>query len=204
MRLNNVTSIAFCARISAVLTAAMLAACASSGHRTSAAAHTSQAPAQTAAEELSEFGRFVGTWGCSVQQRQADGSWQTQDGEARWRWVYALGGHAVQDFWDPAGATSKPTGLGTNLRTWNRETRQWEVVWATASQQGFDTLTGRSAGPNMVLRMSKLPGNGRPGHQARITFFDIQAKQFDWMYEASPIDDGQTWSALVQMRCKRK
>ena len=164
--------------------------------------------ATSAAPELAQFGRFVGQWACTVQQRQADGSWQTQDGTASWRWTYALGGHAVQDFWQPADSASNIAGLGTNLRTWNRTTQQWNVVWATAEAQGFDFLQGNAAGQNMVLRMTKPPREGRPGHQARITFFDIQAQQFDWIYEASPLagdpNGDQRWSALVQMRCQRQ
>lgn len=186
-----------------LLAASSLTACALFGKPATPTANGSAAAASTAAAELQQFGRFVGNWACTVQQRQADGSWQTQPGTAQWRWTYALGGHAVQDYWQPADAQSNPTGLGTNLRTWNRDTQQWDVVWATASQQGLDRLTGRSAGANMVLRMRKTPAGGRPGHQARISFFDIRADRFDWIYEASPLSDGQTWSALVQMRCER-
>ncbi|MBR9814475.1 hypothetical protein GYB61_11540 [bacterium] len=197
------TTVTQTARFTALLAVLLMAACASKGHAPTAATTANKAPAKTASTELMQFGRFVGQWSCTVQQRQADGSWQTQAGEAQWRWTYTLGGHAVQDYWQPADATANPTGLGTNLRTWDRDTQQWDVVWATATQQGLETLGGRVAGPNMVLEMTKQGRANRPGHLARITFFDIQAEQFDWIYEASPIDDGQQWSALVQMRCTR-
>lgn len=191
-------------RLITALAIVSLAACASNNNAPGSAAPDVNMPAATAVPELAQFGRFVGTWACSVQQRQADGSWQTQPGQATWRWQYTLGGHAVQDFWQPADAGDNPAGLGTNLRTWDRSTQRWDVVWTTAAQQGVERLTARAAGANMVLNTTKQGRDGRPGHQARITFFDIQAAQFDWIYEASPIDDGQRWSALVQMRCKRQ
>lgn len=182
--------------------ALLLAACAHRG-QPALADHLSRTVGSSAPAEIAQFGRLVGRWDCTVQQRQADGSWLTTPGTARWDWFYALGGHAIQDLWVPASAPQQTAGLGTNLRIYNAQTGDWQVAWTTASQQRFDLIAAAANGPDMVMRGTK-PGNAvSPGHLMRITFSNIGSAQFDWRYDASPISDGVNWTAYVQMRCLR-
>lgn len=180
-----------------------LAGCASTGNGLSQQ-HLSRQAGADAPAGIQQFGRLVGAWDCTVQQRQADGSWLTTPGTARWDWFYALGGHAILDMWVPASAPQQTAGLGANLRIFNTQTGQWQVAWTTAAQQRFDLITAAANGSDMVMRSTKPGSNGRPGHLARITFYNIDAQQFDWRYDASPLGDGINWTAYVQMRCLRQ
>ena len=84
-----------------------------------------------------EYGQFVGSWSCQGYNRQQDGRWQASPGRATWNWYYVMDGFAIQDVWIPSTA-STGGALGINLRTYDAESANWQMVWATGRQPDFD------------------------------------------------------------------
>ena len=160
----------------------------------------SDSPAADAPPEFAAgFGRLVGTWRCTNETLQADGSWETALGEATWTWFYTLGGHAIEDFWEP----SKPGAqVGINLRLYDGDARAWHVVWADATQHDFDHFTAEAQGADIVMHGERFARPQFRQHQARITFHHITPSSFSWRYEAAAVG-GNAWREVDRLSCRR-
>ena len=149
------------------------------------------------------FGRLVGSWRCDGTTLQQDGSWKTDPPGAHWDFYYALEGHAVQDVWYPPAASKG--GVGTNLRTYDPETDQWQMVWATSDQPRFDHFTAKVQDGNIVMHGDRWARPAFGAHSARITFHNISADHFDWRYEATADASAEdaAWREVTRLACQR-
>lgn len=149
------------------------------------------------------FGQLVGDpYACVSENRQQDGSWTTSPGEARWHFVYALDGHAVQDFWYPSPESGGPPGI--NFRTYDAETNKWQMVWATASQARFDHFDATvNDDGHIVMTGHRWTRPSFTEHHSRITFHSITDDGFDWHYEAQGMAEGSPWNMLFRISCRR-
>lgn len=159
-------------------------------------------PNPEAPSELKQYGRLVGEWSCSQSSLQPDGSWKDAPALATWTWFYTLDGHAVQDVWQTPPELGG--GVGTNIRVYDPEQNQWDVVWTTNTLKVFDRFVARFENGDIVMH-GDLPNRapGPPAHKARITFHSIQADSFDWRYDASGPNDGTQWAEQARMHCDR-
>lgn len=169
------------------------------------AAVFSETPSPDAPEALSkQFGRFVGSWICKASSPQQDGSWKDNPGEPSWTWFYTLGGLAIQDVWLPAPDSPASATPGTNLRIYDPEQDAWNVVWTTTGQKAFDNFTARWVDDRIVMNGERPARGGRQAHLARITFHAIEDHSFLWKYEFSPPGDGENWTEVARLACRRR
>jgi hypothetical protein len=89
--------------------------------------------------------------------------------------------------------------MGTNIRVYNKDKKQWLMSWITKQAKTVDIYTATSTDKSIVmLSDGKLPS----GKHARITFFDITNKSFEWKLEWS--DDGQiNWLEVYRIHGKK-
>ena len=161
-----------------------------------------KAPVESGDPAFAQFGRFLGSWGCTASQR-TDSGWQAQPGVHSWRWTTTLDGHAIQDYWTPAPEANDPLGVGTNLRIYNQQRERWEIVWTTAAQQEWDLIWAEEQGGKMVLHMQRPSRSGYKAHVARISFHNITASSYDWKYESAPLDDSRNFTEVFRLSCNR-
>ncbi len=152
--------------------------------------------------EVKQYGSLRGHWQCEASAKQPDGSWKESPGLASWSWYYVLDGFAVQDVWQPAAASSP---MGTNLRTYDAENNRWNMVWVTQTQAEFDHYTATYSDGMIVMRGDNPSRTkGVPAHAAKITFYNMTERHFDWKYEATAPATDSGWSEFSRMSCSRK
>lgn len=156
-----------------------------------------------APEGVEQYGQLVGKWVCAPASRQEDGSMKASDARPTWIWHYALNGHAIQDVWIPDPEKSPPeAAMGTNLRVYDADADRWEMVWTAETLAGFLRFTATMRNDDIVMR-GEIRTGPRPPHLARVTFHNIGDDHFDWRYEASGPDDGETWQLQATLACDR-
>jgi hypothetical protein len=153
--------------------------------------------------ELQQYGRFVGSWYCQSEARQADGSWQKTPGRATWSWYYVLDGHAIQDVWQPSPEVVPAAAVGTNLRIYDAEAGVWRMVWTTSRQSYFDTFRAIERDGEILMYGERPKTAAFAAHLARITFHNIGENHFDWKYESSGPADGRQWREVARLSCDR-
>jgi hypothetical protein len=101
---------------------------------------------------LAEFGQCIGDWHIEDSQLSQDGSEWTPGAGAQWSFVCLGNGTAIQDFWMP-----KDGPVGTNLRTWNRDTESWDIAWIIKGMAGFAHIQAKMGdNGNIVMRCKSL------------------------------------------------
>ena len=136
--------------------------------------------------EAGTFDRLVGTWDCDFSFRAADGQFRHKRGELMFGWI--LDGRAVQDVWItyPVGG-EKERRIGTSLRFFDTELKQWRVVFVNPQFNYLVTVQGGAVGDSIVLM-----GRDKDGAQIRWSFLNIKSDSFTWHGETSR-DGGKTW-----------
>lgn len=143
---------------------------------------------------LAEFGRYVGNWKIDDEELQDDGvTWKAGTG-ARWDFVCLGNGTAIQDFWMP-----NEGGVGTNLRTYNKETQSWDIAWSMTGMSGFAHIQAKLEDDGNIVMMYKSPV---PKPPRRITFFAPEENSWKWKLEMS-FDEGQSWTEVYRIKATR-
>jgi hypothetical protein len=147
--------------------------------------------------ETAQFGRFAGVWEATQVRRNPDGTWSDHKTHALWRWYFILDGHAIQDDWikldEAEGAV-----VGTNIRIYNPEDKQWQMAWIDSTHRRLATFTAVSDGGVMVMT-----GHNAQGRMVRNTFSEITERSFEWTQEWTA-DAGATWFAVTRIHCERR
>ena len=159
----------------------------------------SEAAASDAPAGLNQFGRLAGTWACTTEQRQPDGTWKAGPGTATWTWFYTLGGLAVQDIWEPVTGA-----VGTNLRVYDAAEDAWQIQWVTGALTKFQHITAKADGENIVMHSDAPAAGPIPAHASRTTFFDIAADKFEWKYEATKLGTDTNWTEFSRLHCSKR
>ncbi len=164
---------------------------------------TAAQPNSEAPAELNHWDKMIGKWRTTEEGLKPDGSgWQPSNG-ADWHFYYTLNGWAVQDEYyspplDTAVEDPNKRQMGTNIRIFDPETKQWIMAWATKAGKRVDIYSATSTDKKIVML-------GRPGDTGkfrRITFFDMRGDSFEWTLEFS--DDGKTsWMTVYKIHGKR-
>lgn len=150
-----------------------------------------------------QYGQLAGDWQCTSESLKQDGSWVKSPGTATWSWYYVLGGHAIQDVWQPPSDAGPDAAVGTNLRIYDVETGLWRMVWTTAKQADFDTFRASYRDGEILIYGERPQTAAFRAHLARITFHNIGERHFDWKYESSGPADGRKWREVVRLSCDR-
>ena len=143
---------------------------------------------------LAEFGRYIGNWKIDDAVLQDDGvTWKAGAG-ARWDFVCLGNGTAIQDFWMPNDG-----GVGTNLRTYNKESASWDIAWSVTGMSGFAHIGAKQEDNGDIVMMYKSP---LPKPPRRITFFPPEKNSWKWKMEMS-YDEGQSWTEVYRIEATR-
>ncbi len=138
--------------------------------------------------ETAQFAFMVGEWDCKTRFMKPDGSGYGE-GRAKWTAYFILDGWALQDEW----ISSLPNGgkaHGTNIRSFNPETRQWDNRWLSSGNLQWKYFSAEKVGDTMVMT-----GEGRDGRGPfvdRNVFYEITADHWKWRKDRS-WDGGKTW-----------
>jgi hypothetical protein len=156
-------------------------------------------PAPRHDEQLSLFGRFIGTWDVEWHGRDLNGEPATMVGELRFGWV--LGGHAVQDVWRVPSTTQVEAGVrpfyGTTVRFYDPSINAWRSTWIDPLNGRVRRFIGRPVDADIVLDgLDDKPFE-------RWTFRDVTPDSFRWTGEVSD-DDRRTWRLDEQMLIHRR
>lgn len=171
-------------------------------------------PADPEAERAREFGRLnpaappftaqfaflIGEWECQTKSMKPDGSFHRNTGT--WTGRYILNGWAIQDDW----VTVRPDGTsfrGTNIRSWNPETNQWDNDWVPLGSRELKYFSAEKVGETMVMTGGEGDGPRGP-FVDRNVFYRIGEDSWRWRKDRS-WDGGETWfEGVAHIEAKRK
>ncbi len=155
-----------------------------------------------APSETAMFGQLAGIWDAYQVKRNRDGTWSRDTTHAEWRWYYILDGHAIQDDWISLkmnnDSTTTPQVVGTNIRIYNPEEKQWHLAWIDKTNRRLATFTAMHEDGRVIMT-----GHNAQGRLIRNTFSNMTAQAFDWRQEWTA-DEGKTWFAVAKIWCKRR
>ena len=138
--------------------------------------------------ETAQFAFLVGEWDCKIRSMSPTGGWT--ENQATWTARYILDGWAIQDLWVsqiPGGGTLQ----GTNIRSFNPETRKWDNRWLGAGNLQWKYFESEMVEGKMVM----IGGEGEDPRGAfvdRNTFHDVTDDSWTWRKDRS-WDGGKTW-----------
>ena len=150
-----------------------------------------------APKETEQFGQFVGKWNAEQTIRNKDGTWSEKTLKAKWRWYYILDGHAIQDDWLSVDSTNTPQWVGTNIRIYNPEEKQWHMAWIDKTNRRLATFT--SIYENGIMTMD---GTNAKGRHIKNIFSNISKESFDWVQHWT-FDEGKTWVEVARIHCTK-
>ena len=148
-------------------------------------------------EGAAVFDWLEGSWDLDCDLFTPEGQRTHLSGEWDFGWI--VDGRMMQDalYFFPPGKPELRHG-GTSLRMYDREDRQWNVVWFSPGGNFFVALKGGKIDDRIVLHGADTDGN-----LIRWSFNDIRADAFHWLGEKSP-DHGKTWRLEQDMRVRRR
>jgi hypothetical protein len=154
-------------------------------------------PHPSLANEAQVFDRFVGTWDCDFSFRLDGGRVLHKKGELLFGWV--MDGRAIQDLWiGYPTEKQKERTIGTTIRFFDAEHKQWRVVFVNPQFNYVVTTQGGLEGDRIVLR-----GVDSDGLPIRWTFSEMTPESFHWQGEKSR-DGEKTWIVEEDHHMKRR
>lgn len=130
---------------------------------------------------------WVGEWDCVFESRDAQGVWQKANCHNSIRKEF--GGGVISEHFT-MGAYR-----GMSVNAYDRKTKKWRQTWVDGAPT-YVLLEGGKEGDRFVF-------NTPPGQVpvSRITYFDIQKDQMEWMTERKGKDGA--WTPVLKMHYKR-
>ena len=160
----------------------------------------SRSPEITDREDV--YAKLLGTWDVEARDRTDSGTFQVIEGE--WFIARTLEGRAVLDVWiapiraNRRASDSRSTNrYGTSVRTFDPNTRTWQVTWFNPVTGAFNVLHTRMDGERIVQEGTQ--GNGR---RIRWIFDEITDRTFHWTGEQQ-LPDG-SWRLEAEFFGRRR
>lgn len=139
--------------------------------------------------ETDQFSFMIGEWDCTTRFMKPDGSGHNE-GRATWTGYFILDGWAIQDDWIGYKPDGQPS-YGTNIRSFNPETRKWDNRWLSAGNLQWVYFEAEKVGNAMVM----TGGGGKDNFGDfvdRNVFYEIQSDSWRWRKDRS-YDGGENW-----------
>ncbi len=89
--------------------------------------------------------------------------------------------------------------MGTNLRTYNKDTDSWDIAWTVAGMSGFAHIQATQQDNGDIVMLYKSPV---PDPLRRITFLTPEASSWKWKLEVSS-NGGETWTEVYRIDATR-
>lgn len=159
----------------------------------------SRSPEIAAQQDI--YAPLLGVWTVEARDRTEAGTFQVSHGE--WLFARTLEGRAVQDVWIAPVRGNRPLGsrsgnrYGTSIRTFDPNTRSWQVTWFNPVTGAFDVLHTRMDGERIVQE-----GTRRNGQRIRWIFQEITEDTFHWT-GAGQLPDG-SWRLEAEFFARRR
>ena len=102
-------------------------------------------PHPNAPEELAQFDFLIGDY-TITSHAWSGGAWTPPrpGPRARWNGYYVLGGMAIADEWyDPDPGHDADTPRGINMRMWDAESGEWDMMWVHSSARQVQDLRAK-------------------------------------------------------------
>jgi hypothetical protein len=148
-------------------------------------------------DDLELFGRLIGSWELDMRSIDRDGATHRFSGEWHFGWV--LEGRAVQDVLITRSPDGEIVGYGSTVRSFDRRTGQWWIVWQDPLAGEFSVLFGQPEGDRIVLRGQWSLGGA--AQSFRWIFSAISEEAFHW--ECRILDDCGEWRLAEEMWANR-
>lgn len=171
-----------------------------------AAALTSNRPSPELGDVAETLGWLVGGWSAEVLDFDAKG--QVRRGTGEWWFSWVLEGRAIQDVWivparaertDMTGTPNRTSGpsnrYGTSMRWFDRDSKQWKVVWINPVSGTMNQLAGIRNGNRIIL------DGTADGKRIRWSFNEIRPDSFVWRGETQ--ENSETWKLEAEFRLRR-
>ena len=125
-----------------------------------------------APEELKQFDFMVGICDCIDSIPQPNNKWVSFP--SIWRAKYFLNGYGIQD------NNFNPQNPTTNLRLYDKATKEWKVTYISAAQSYYAGLwEGKKEGDDIIVYQKR--GDGQP--YSKLSFYNISEDGYDWKSE---------------------
>ncbi|HEY6788041.1 MAG TPA: DUF1579 family protein [Trebonia sp.] len=148
-------------------------------------------------DEMMLFGQFIGTWDMRVEFFDNHGDCVYSE-PGQWSFAWVLDGRAIQDVLTYPRPGGDGRAIGTSLRSYDPESRRWQVIWLGVVSGITVILRGEAVGEQI-----RLEGPDPDGTMNRWTFHDITADRFTWTGLESA-DQGTTWHLRQRMTGSRR
>ncbi len=149
-----------------------------------------QMPPMGPPEEMKKCAALVGNWNAAMQMRMGpDAPWEEFPGTSRYE--LALDGGALMMHHEATFAGMPMPFHGLGIQTWDRETKQWQMVWIDNMACRTTLYTGPAEKDGKTVVTGEEMWNGMK-MISRITTYNEKPDSFDWLMETS-MDGGQTW-----------
>jgi hypothetical protein len=112
----------------------------------------------------------------------------------QWSFAWVLDGRVIQDVLTYPRTGEAARGIGTSIRSYDRASRRWQVIWLGAVSGITVILHGGKRGDGILLE-----GPDPDGTLNQWMFTDITDNSFRWAGLES-LDQGTTWHLRQQMR----
>ncbi len=154
-------------------------------------------PNPNAPKELSHFAFLIGNWRCDVKVREQNGTWTKL--QATWSGRYILDGYVIADEYRMFDANGNLIMLGMNYRSYNAQSKNWQIKWlealsATWLDLGPEELGGVRIEENSISYQALF----RPNEIHRIKYSNISEDHFTWSVDISK-DGGKTWDESIMV-----
>lgn len=145
-------------------------------------------------KETKQLSWLLGKWDC-VSEDLLNSVWYTN--KASWEWHYILDGHALQNHWwqennNPAALVKEY--FVTGIFIFNPNSKLWEAIIIGSRKHKI---------PHKFTAVFKNKTFVMSDHTKtwRVTFYDIQEKQFHWKYET--LTKEKKWLTISKITAKR-
>lgn len=144
--------------------------------------------AQGQEKGLQSLDFFIGEWNLVTIDKQADGT--IRKGRAKSSAKYILDGTAVQDNFLQLDQNGKVVFRGTSIRSYNRRTGKFQIVWIMPGIKGLTDISAEWKGDKFVSTGKGYDPSGE--FLERFEYYNITEDSYSFRMDRS-YDGGKTW-----------
>lgn len=139
-------------------------------------------------EGLKKLDFFIGEWELVTKASRPDGS--VAIGKARTKAYYTLDKAAIQDDFYALDPNDNVVFRGTSIRSYNRQTGKYQIVWVMPGVNGMTDISGVMANGKLVTTGKGYDDRGE--FLERFEYYNIKPDRYSFKMDRS-YDGGNTW-----------